>query len=112
MGDEVGAGRRCFLAAITQMRRSTRPSWLKTGGEQVAARRGRKKAVVAVARKLAVTLHSMWVNDTESRWSASSALMSRRTRLSSVGEFEKNTDLALQGRCVRWTTKGRARVGG
>jgi transposase len=72
MGDE-SARTALFLAAITQMRRSTRPSWLKTWGEQVAARRGRKKAVVAVARKLAVTLHSMWVNETEFRWSAESA---------------------------------------
>lgn len=62
-----------FLAAIVQMRRSTRPSWLKTWGEQIAARRGRKKAVVAIARKLAVTLHSMWVNETEFRWTATAA---------------------------------------
>ena len=71
MGDEA-ARTALFLAAITQMRRSTRASWLKTWGEQVAARRGRKKAVVAVARKLAVTLHSMWLNETEFRWSAAS----------------------------------------
>ena len=69
MGD-ASARTALFLAAITQMRRSTRSSWLKTWGEQVAARRGRKKAVVAVARKLAVTLHSMWVNETEFRWTA------------------------------------------
>ena len=72
MGD-ASARTALFLAAITQMRRSTRPSWLKTWGEQVAARRGRKKAVVAVARKLAVTLHSMWVNQTDFRWSVTSA---------------------------------------
>lgn len=72
MGD-ASARTALFLAAITQMRRSTRPSWLKAWGEQVAARRGRKKAVVAVARKLAVTLHSMWVNESEFRWSVPAA---------------------------------------
>lgn len=72
MGDE-SARTALFLAAIAQMRRSTKTSWLKTWGEQVAARRGRKKAVVAVARKLAVTLHSMWMNETEFRWSAAPA---------------------------------------
>ena len=67
MGD--GSARSAlFMAAITQMRRSTRSSWLKTWGEAVAARRGRKKAAIAVARKLAVTLHAMWVNETEFRW--------------------------------------------
>lgn len=69
MGDDA-ARTALFLAAIAQMRRSTRPSWLKTWGEEVASRRGRKKAVVAVARKLAVTLHSMWINETEFRWDA------------------------------------------
>ena len=35
----------------------------------VAKRRGMKRAKVALARKLAVVLHRMWVDATEFRWS-------------------------------------------
>jgi transposase len=35
----------------------------------VAKRRGMKKARVALARKLAVILHRMWVDGTSFRWS-------------------------------------------
>jgi transposase len=34
----------------------------------VAKRRGMKRAKVALARKLAVVLHRMWVDLTEFRW--------------------------------------------
>ena len=35
---------------------------------QVARRRGAKKAIVALARRLAVVLHRMWIDGTEFRW--------------------------------------------
>ena len=35
---------------------------------RVAQRRGMKRAVVAVARRLAVILHRMWVDETDFRW--------------------------------------------
>ena len=35
---------------------------------QVAKRRGMKKAIVALARRLAVIMHRMWVDSTEFRW--------------------------------------------
>ena len=35
---------------------------------QVARRRGMKKAIVALARRLAVVLHRIWVDGTEFRW--------------------------------------------
>ena len=35
---------------------------------QVARRRGAKKAIVALARRLAVVMHRMWVDGTEFRW--------------------------------------------
>jgi len=44
-------------------------SWLKAWGLRVAQRRGMRRAIVAVARRLAVVLHRMWVDDTEFRWS-------------------------------------------
>ena len=35
------------------------------GGMQIARRRGMKRAVVAVARRLAVVLHRMWSDGTQ-----------------------------------------------
>jgi transposase len=43
-------------------------SSLKAWGMGVAKRRGMQKAVVAVARKLAITLHRMWRDGTDFRW--------------------------------------------
>jgi len=42
---------------------------LKAWGLRVAQRRGMRRAIVAVARRLAVVLHRMWVDGTEFRWS-------------------------------------------
>jgi transposase len=57
-----------YEAAQVLMTRSSRWSGLKAWGMQVARRRGQKKALVAVARRLAVILHRMWVDGTEFRW--------------------------------------------
>jgi len=35
---------------------------------QLARRRGGKKAIVALARRLAVILHRMWIDGTQFRW--------------------------------------------
>ena len=43
-------------------------SGLKAWGMAIARRRGLKRAIVAVARKLAVILHRMWLDGTEFRW--------------------------------------------
>src|ERR1700731_1335788 len=48
-------------------------SWLKAWGVRVAQRRGMRRAIVAVARRLAVVLHRMWVDGSEFRWSKDSA---------------------------------------
>jgi len=57
-----------FCSAMIILRRNTRPSWLKVWGEQVASRRGRKRAVIAVARRLAIALHGMWITNQPFRW--------------------------------------------
>jgi transposase len=49
--------------------RTMRFSALKRWGLAVAKRRGMKRAKVAVARKLAVILHRMWIDGTSFRWS-------------------------------------------
>ena len=46
---------------------------LKAWGMGVARRRGMKRAIVAVARKLAMILHRMWLDGTEFRWSKEAA---------------------------------------
>jgi transposase len=48
-------------------------SALKAWGMRLAKRIGMRKARVAVARKLAVVLHRMWVDGTDFRWSAKEA---------------------------------------
>ena len=53
--------------------RSTRWSWLKAWAMQIARRRGRKKAIVALARRLAVILHRIWVDGTEFCWTREAA---------------------------------------
>ena len=40
---------------------------------QIARRRGMKKAIVALARRLAVIMHRIWVDGTEFRWTRETA---------------------------------------
>src|SRR5262249_11829714 len=51
-----------YEAANVLMSRITRFSKLKRWGMGVAKRRGSKRAKVALARKIAVILHRMWVD--------------------------------------------------
>ncbi len=53
-----------YEAANVLLTRSRQPSALKTLAEAIAARCGRKKAKVALARKLAVVLHRLWRDGT------------------------------------------------
>ena len=46
---------------------------LKVWGLKIQQQRGFKRAKVALARKLAVVMHAMWVNGTEFRWGAAQA---------------------------------------
>ena len=57
-----------YEAANVLLSRVTRFSALTRWGLQVAKRRGLKRAKVAVARKLAVILHRMWLDGTTFRW--------------------------------------------
>jgi transposase len=40
----------------------------------VATRRGLRRAVVAVARKLAIVMHRIWIDGGEFRWSREDAM--------------------------------------
>jgi transposase len=57
-----------FEAAHILLTRATRFSSLKRWALGVAQRRGMKRAKVALARKLGVVLHRMWVDKTDFRW--------------------------------------------
>jgi len=56
-----------YTAAHALMTRSDAWSTLKAWGLRLAKVRGHRRAVVAVARKLAVILHRMWVDGTDFR---------------------------------------------
>jgi transposase len=58
-----------FEAAGTLLSRVARWSALKAWGTRLARRIGGKKARVALARKLAVLMHRVWMDGTEFRWS-------------------------------------------
>ena len=57
-----------YEAAQSMLVRSTRWSWLKAWAMQIARRRGMKKAIVALARRLAVIMHRIWIDGAEFRW--------------------------------------------
>jgi len=80
--DRSGAISRCgdemmrtmlYEAAQSMLFHSTRWSWLKAWAMQIARHRGMKKAIVALARRLAVILHRIWVDGTEFRWTREAA---------------------------------------
>ena len=55
-------------AAQVMLTRTNKWSWLKAWAMKIARHRGMKKAIVALARRLAVIMHRMWVDGTEFRW--------------------------------------------
>jgi transposase len=54
-----------YTAANALLTRSNRWSPLKAWGMNLAKTRGHRRAVIAVARKLAVILHRVWIDDTK-----------------------------------------------
>src|SRR5689334_4703637 len=60
-----------YEAAHIMLVRSTKWSWLKAWA--MKRRRGLKKAIVALARRLAVIMHRIWVDGTEFRWTRETA---------------------------------------
>ena len=57
-----------YEAAHSMLTRTIRWSWLKAWAMKIARHRGMKKAIVALARRLAVIMHRIWVDGTEFRW--------------------------------------------
>jgi transposase len=81
--DRTGAISRCgdemmramlYEAAHIMLVRLAKWSWLKAWAMKIARRRGMKKAIVALARRLAVILHRIWVDGSEFRWTREQAV--------------------------------------
>ena len=69
------AGMRTALyQAATVMLQRGRPSWLTAWALGVAKRRGKKRATVALARRIGVVLHRMWRDGTEFRFTRDEAM--------------------------------------
>jgi len=75
--DHPGAISRCgdemmrtmlYEAAQSMLTRSSRWCWLKAWAMKIARHRGMKRAIVALARRLAVIMHRIWVDGTAFRW--------------------------------------------
>ena len=75
--DHSGAISRCgdemmrtmlYEAAQSMLMRSSRWCWLKAWAMKIARHRGMKRAIVALARRLAVIMHRIWVDGTAFRW--------------------------------------------
>jgi len=62
-----------YEGAQTVLTRSTKWSWLKAWAMKIAKNRGLKRAIVALARRLAVIMHRIWVDGTEFRWTKEEA---------------------------------------
>lgn len=57
-----------YEAANNLLSRVKRPCALQTWGKRIAETKGPKRARVAVARKLAILLHKLWLSETEFCW--------------------------------------------
>lgn len=62
-----------YEAAQAMLTRVKKWSWLKAWAMNLAKRGGLKKAVVALARRLAVIMHRMWIDGSDFRWSREEA---------------------------------------
>ncbi|MEO9515698.1 MAG: transposase [Paracoccaceae bacterium] len=56
-----------YAAANAMMMRSVGSSEINSCGLRLMRRKGRRRALVAVARKLAIIMHRMWAENTEFR---------------------------------------------
>ena len=66
--------RTALYQAATVMLNCGRSSWLTAWALRVAGRRGKKRATVALARRIGVVLHRMWRDGTEFRFTREEAM--------------------------------------
>ena len=66
--------RTALYQAATVMLNCEAPNWLKAWALRLAVLRGRKRATVALARRIGVVLHRMWRDGTEFRFTREAAM--------------------------------------
>ena len=99
----IGAISRCgdemmrvmlYEAAHIMLIRTNKWSWLKAWAMKIARHRGMKKAIVALARRLAVIMHRIWVDGTEFRWTQEQAADEHENRSGSIaiGGISRSTE--------------------
>ena len=72
------AGLRAALyQAATVMLNHAGPNWLKAWAQRLTKLRGKKRATVALARRIGVVLHRMWRDGTEFRFTREEAMALR-----------------------------------
>ena len=81
-----------YEAAQIMLTRTIKWSWLKAWAMKIARHRGMKKAIVALARRLAVIMHRIWVDGTEFRWTRRSCSGMRAARSQSIGGNASSTE--------------------
>jgi len=69
--------RTALYQAATVMLQNGAPNWLKAGALRLAVLRGKKRATVALARRIGVVLHRMWRDGTEFRFTREAAMAAR-----------------------------------
>jgi transposase len=63
-----------YVAAHALVSRSEQWTYLKVWGMRLSKSKGHRKAVVAVARKLAVILHRMWIDGSDFRYNSNEVI--------------------------------------
>ena len=62
-----------YQAATVMLNRGAK-TWLTAWALRVAKRRGKKRATIALARRIGVVLHRMWRDGTEFRFTRDAAM--------------------------------------
>ncbi len=73
---DAGLRTALYQAANIMMNRG-RPNWLKAWALRLAGKRGKKRATVALARRMGVVLHRMWRDGAEFRFTREEAMALR-----------------------------------
>ena len=75
---DAGLRTALYQAATVMLNRGA-PNWLKAWALRLAVLRGRKRATIALARRIGVVLHRMWRDGTEFRFTREAAMAALRT---------------------------------
>jgi len=73
---DAGLRTALYQAATVMLSRGS-PNWLKAWALRLAKLRGKKRATVALARRIGVVLHRMWRDGTEFRFTRDEAMALR-----------------------------------